>query len=68
MCKCKGLQVGQLSQEHLSSLQNLLKFIITKYLKQDVDDDLSICIDKRSPCSLSVTKDIRIYQCHMIKR
>ena len=68
MCKCKGLQVGQLSQEHLSSLQNLLKFFITKYLKQDVDDDLSICIDKRSPRCLSVTKDIRIYQCHMIKR
>ena len=53
----KSLRAGQISQEHLSSLQNLLNFIITKYLKQEVDDDLSVCMDKRSPCGLSVTKD-----------
>ena len=45
-----------------------LNFIITKYSKQEVDDDLSVCVDKRSPCGLSVTGDIKIYQCHVIKR
>ena len=29
----KSLQAGQLPQEHLSFFQNLLNFIITKYLK-----------------------------------
>ena len=51
MHKYKFLQAGQLSREHLSFLQNLLNFFITKYLKQ-VDDDLSIWVDKRSSCGL----------------
>ena len=34
MHKCKFLEAGQLPQEHLSFLQNLLNFFITKYLKQ----------------------------------
>ena len=51
MYKYKFLQAGQLPQEHLSFLQNLLNFFITKYLKQ-VDDDLSIWVDKRSSCGL----------------
>ena len=42
MYKYKTLQAGQLPQEHLSFLQNLLNFIITKYLNQEVDDDLSV--------------------------
>ena len=46
MYKYKSLQAGQLPQEHLSFLQNMLNFIITKYLKQDVDDDPSICVEK----------------------
>ena len=45
-----------------------LNVIITKYLKQEVDDDLKLCVDERSPCALSVTGDIKIYQCHVIKR
>ena len=49
MYKYKCLQEGQLSQEYLSFLQNLLNFIITKYLKQEVDDE-------RSPCGLSMTE------------
>ena len=61
-------KAGRLPQEHLSFLQNLLNFIITKYLKQEVDDDLSVCMDERSACGISVTKDTKIYQCHMIKR
>ena len=65
MYKYKSLQEVQLPREHLSSLQN---FIITKYLKQEVDDDLSVCVDERSPCGLSITGDIKIYQCHVIKR
>ena len=51
MYKYKFLQAGQLPREHLSFLQNLLNFFITKYLKQ-VDDDLSIWVDKRSSCGL----------------
>ena len=68
MYKYKSLQVGQLPQEHLSFLQNLLNFIITKYLKQEVDDDLSLCVVERSPCGLSITGGIKIYQCHVMKR
>ena len=68
MYKYKSLQAGQLPQEHLSFLQNLLNFIITKYLKQEVDDDLSLCVVERSPCGLSITGDIRINQCHVMKR
>ena len=67
MYKCKSLQAGQLPQEHLSFVQNLLNFI-TKYLKKEVDDDLNVCMDERSRCSLSITGDIKIYQCHVIKR
>ena len=67
MYQYKSLQAGQLSQEHLSFLQNLLNFIITKYLNQEVNDNLSICVDERSPCGLSITGDIKIYQCHVIK-
>ena len=59
MCKYNSLQEVQLPQQHLSLLQN---FIITKYLRQEVDDDLSVCIDEHSPCVLSVTGDIKIYQ------
>ena len=68
MYKYKSLKAGQLPQEHLSFLQNLLNFIITKYLKKEFDDDLSIGMDERSPCDLSATRDITIYQCHVIKR
>ena len=67
MYKYKSLQAGQLPREHLSVLQSLLSFIITKYFKQEVSDDLSGCIDESSPCGLS-TGDIKIYQCHVIKR
>ena len=41
MYKYMFLKAGQLPQEHLSFLQNLLNFFTTKYLKV-VDDDLSI--------------------------
>ena len=66
MFKYKSLQEVevQLPQEHLFFLQN---FIVTKYLKQEVDDDLSVCVDERSLCGLSITGDIKIYQCHVIK-
>ena len=49
-------------------LADLLNFIITKYLKQEVDDNFSLRVDERSPCSLFITGDTKIYQCHMIKR
>ena len=68
MHKYKSLQAGQLPQEHLSFLQNLLNFIITKYLKKEVDDEQNVCVDERSPCSPSITGDIKIYQRHVIKR
>ena len=65
MYKYKSLQDVQLPQEHLSFLQN---FIITKYLKEEVDDNLSISVSEHSPCGLSITRDIKIYKCHVIKR
>ena len=46
MYKYKFLQVGQLPREHLSFLQNLLNYFITKYLKHEVDGNLSIWVDK----------------------
>ena len=49
MYKHKSLQAGQLPQEQLSFLQNLLNFIIRKYLKQEVNDDLGICMDELVP-------------------
>ena len=67
MYKYKSLQAGQLLREHLSFLQNLLNFIITKYLKQEVDDDLSVCVGEHSPGGLSITGDIKIYPCHVIQ-
>ena len=66
--KYKNLKAGQLPQQHLSFLQNLLNFIITKYLKQEVDDNLSVCVDECSQCALSLTGDIKICLCHVIKR
>ena len=68
MYKYKSLQAGQLPQEHLSFLQNLLNFIITKYLKQEVDDNLHVCMDEHSPCDLCITGDTKIDQCYMIRR
>ena len=31
-------------------------------------DGLSVCMDECRPCGLSITGDIKIYQCHVIKR
>ena len=58
MYKYNSLQAGQLTWEHLSLLQNLMNFIITKYLKQ-VDDNLSVHMDGCNPCGLSITGDIK---------
>ena len=67
MYKYKSLKVCQLPRQHLSFLQNFLNFI-TAYLKQEVDDNLSLCVVEHSPCGLSITGDIKIYQCHVMKR
>ena len=56
MYKYKSLQEVQVPREHLSFLQN---FIITKYFKQEDDDYLSVCVDERSFCGLSITGDKR---------
>ena len=55
MYKYKSLKEVRLIREHLFFLQN---FIIAKHLKQEVNDDLSVCMDERSPCGLSITEDI----------
>ena len=68
MYKYRNLKAGQLPQEHLSFLQNLLNFIITKLLKQKIIDDLSICMEECSPYGLSTTGNMKIHQCHMIKK
>ena len=39
----------------------LAKFIITKYLKQKVDDNLSVWVDEHRPCGLSKTRDINMF-------
>ena len=49
-------------------LANFAEFYYQKYLKQEVDDNLSIFMDERSPYGLSVTVDIKIYQCRVIKK
>ena len=67
MYKYKSLQVGQLPCGHLAFFQNLLNFPITKYLKQEADGKISISLDEHSLCDLSITGDIKIYQCHVIK-
>ena len=40
----------QLPQEDLSFFQNLLDFFITKYLQQEVNNDLSIYMHEFSSC------------------
>ena len=44
--------------ESMSFLQN---FIITRYLRQEVDDELSACVDELRPYDLSIAGDIKIY-------
>ena len=57
MCKYKSLQADQLPQKYVF----LAKFIVTKYLKQEVDDNLSVWVDEHSPCGLSKTQDINMF-------
>ena len=45
MYKYKSLKVGKLPREHLSFVQNILNFTITKYLKQEDNDNLSAWVD-----------------------
>ena len=52
MYKYKFLQVSQLPREHMPFLQNPLNYFITKYLKHEVDGDLSIWVEKCSSCGL----------------
>ena len=52
MYKYNSPKAGQLPPQNLPFLQNLLNFIITKYLKQEVDDDLSLCVVECCPCGL----------------
>ena len=49
-------------------LSKFAEFIIIKYLTQEVDGNLSVCVDERSPCGLPITGGIEIYQRDMIKR
>ena len=68
MNKYKSLQGGQLPWDNLPFLQNLLNFVITKNLKQEVYDNLSICMDEHSPSGLLIIGDTKIYQCQKVKR
>ena len=38
----------------------LAKFTIAKYLKQEVDDNLRVCVDECSPCVIFITEDIKM--------
>ena len=62
LVSCTNIRTCKQVNYHLS-----LNFIITKYLKQEVGDDLSVSADELGPYGLSVTGDIKIYQCHVIK-
>ena len=42
-------------------LAKFAEFYYHKYLKQEVDDKFSICINERSPCGHSITGDIKIF-------
>ena len=50
--------------------QNLQNFIITKYLILfeifKNNDKLTVCVNEHVPCGLSITRDIKICQYHMI--
>ena len=48
MYKYKSLKAGHFSTRAFF-LQNLVNFIITKYLKKEFSDDLTIGVDERSP-------------------
>ena len=39
----------------------LAKFTIAKYLKQEVDDNLRVCVDECSPCVIFITEDIKMW-------
>ena len=41
-----------------SAFTFLAKFIIAKYLKQEVDDNLSVFVDECNPGGLSIIEDI----------
>ena len=60
MYKYKSLQAGQLPPEQLN-------FITSKYLKQEVHDDLSASWMNGAPVA-SLRLETKIYQCHVIKR
>ena len=49
-------------------LAKFTEFHYQKILNQEVDDDLSICMNEGSPCDLYVTVKMKIYQFHVIKR
>ena len=67
MYKYKFLQVGQLPREHLSFLQNPLNHFITKYLNMKSMANKAFEWINVAPVA-SIIGDIKIYQCHMIKR
>ena len=46
-------------------LAKFADFFITKGLKQEVNDILSICT---APCGICITEDIKIYHCHVMKK
>ena len=55
MYKDKCLQADQL---RCRSMFFLTKFIVGKHLKQEVNEDLCVCVNERSHCGLSITGDI----------
>ena len=44
----------------MSAFVSLAKFFFAKYLKVEVDDDLSVYVDECSLCGFSITGDIKI--------
>ena len=49
-------------------LAKFVEFYYLKIFEKEVNNDLSVCVDECSPCGLSLSGDIKIYECHVIKR
>ena len=49
-------------------LGKFAEFYYHKIFEKEADDGLRVCMDKCSPCGISITEDIKFCLCHMIKR
>ena len=41
-------------------LTKFAEFVITKYLKQEANDSLRVCLDEHSPCGLCIAEELHL--------